>query len=142
MASEQSLIYFGPGRPAPSVAVSGFARERGLRLDQADTAEDVSAMLNRTFPACLVLDARAETASVLDVCRAMKRDSFTAIVPVVIQVPGEGGELAADALAAGADEVFGEVTSDRETRLRLELLLRRAERDVSVHPTTRLPGTV
>ena len=27
-------------------------------------------------------------------------------------------------------------------RLRLELVLRRAERDVSVHPTTRLPGTV
>lgn len=32
--------------------------------------------------------------------------------------------------------------SDREMRLRLELVLRRAERDVSVHPTTRLPGTV
>ena len=31
---------------------------------------------------------------------------------------------------------------DRETWLRLQLVLRRAARDVSVHPTTRLPGTV
>ena len=142
MASERSLIYFGPGRPAPSAAVAGFARERGLHLDQADSAEEVSAMVNRSFPACLVLDARADAARALDVCRLMKGDAFTAIVPIVIQVPGEGKELSANALEAGADEVIGAVTSDRETRLRLELLLRRAERDVSVHPTTRLPGTV
>ena len=37
---------------------------------------------------------------------------------------------------------MGDASSDREERLRLELLLRRADRDVSVHPTTRLPGTV
>ena len=32
--------------------------------------------------------------------------------------------------------------SERELLLRLDLVLRRAARDVSVHPTTRLPGTV
>src|SRR5688572_13462023 len=111
--SERSLIYFGPGRPAPSEAVAGFARERDLHLDHAGSAEEVSAKLNRSFPACLVLDARADPASALEVCRQMKRDAFTAIVPVVIQVPGEGRELSADALEAGADEVVGEVTSDR-----------------------------
>ncbi len=34
------------------------------------------------------------------------------------------------------------LVSERESELRLDLALRRAERDVSVHPTTRLPGTV
>ena len=141
MASERSIVYFGPGRSAPSAAVSEFAKERDLELYQAVTADEVSALLNRTFPGCVVLDAREDPKSVLELCRAMKEDAFTAIVPVVIQVP-EGKKLAADALEAGADEVVSEATSDRETRLRLELLLRRAERDVSVHPTTRLPGTV
>jgi diguanylate cyclase (GGDEF)-like protein len=142
MASEKSIIYYGPGRPYPSAPVSGFARERGLSLELAESADEVAAMLNRSFPACLVLDASAESARVLDLCRMMKADAFTAIVPVVVQVAGEGKDSSADALEAGADEVMGDLVSDREKRLRLELLLRRAERDVSVHPTTRLPGTV
>src|SRR5690606_10949981 len=34
------------------------------------------------------------------------------------------------------------LSTEREADLRMALALRRAERDVSVHPTTRLPGTV
>ena len=142
MRSEQSIVYFEPGRSAPSESVVGFARDRGLHLHQVGSAAEVRTLLNRSFPACVVLDARTDYAQVLDICRSMKADAFTAIVPVVVQVPGEGGQHSADALEAGADEVVGEATSDREKRLRLELLLRRAERDVSVHPTTLLPGTV
>jgi diguanylate cyclase (GGDEF)-like protein len=142
MPAEKSIIYYGPGRPFPSAPVSGFARERGLTLELAESADEVSAMLNRSFPACLVLDASADAKRVLDLCRIMKADAFTAIVPVVVQVAGEGKDSSAEALEAGADEVMGDLVSDREKRLRLELLLRRAERDVSVHPTTRLPGTV
>ena len=52
------------------------------------------------------------------------------------------GALAAAALEAGADEVLTDGLPHRESNLRLALALRRAERDVSVHPTTRLPGTV
>ena len=142
MSSERSIVYYGPGRPAPSPAVSAFAREWGLQVELAGSTADVSAVLNRTFPACLVLDGRSQPDAVLDLCRAMKGDAFTSIVPVAIQVAGKGKELSADALEAGADEVMTEAISEREARLRLELMLRRAERDVSVHPTTRLPGTV
>ena len=139
MKSEWSIVYFEPGRSAPSESVSGFAHDRGFQLHQADSVAEVSALLNRSFPACVVLDARAGAAQVLNLCRSIKADAFTAIVPVVIQVAGEDS---AEALEAGADEVVGEATSAREKRLRLELLLRRADRDVSVHPPTRLPGRV
>ena len=139
MRSERSIVYFEPGRSAPSESVSGFARDRGFQLHQADSVAEVTSLLIRSFPACVVLDARTDAAQVLELCRSIKLDAFTAIVPVVVQVAGEDS---AEALEAGADEVVGEATSDRETRLRLELLLRRAVRDVSVHPTTRLPGTV
>jgi GGDEF domain-containing protein len=55
---------------------------------------------------------------------------------------GGGADAAAVALEAGADEVLGHALSERECGLRLRMALRRAERDVSVHPTTLLPGTV
>jgi diguanylate cyclase (GGDEF)-like protein len=42
----------------------------------------------------------------------------------------------------GADEVLRAGMSEAETMHRLLLLLRRSDRDVYVHPSTRLPGTV
>ena len=42
--------------------------------------------------------------------------------------------------AAGADEVLAPNTPDAEVAIRLDVMLRRADRDVHVHPSTRLPG--
>ena len=43
--------------------------------------------------------------------------------------------------AAGTDEVITGLFSPAEQRARLDAMLVRTERDVSVHPSTRLPGT-
>ena len=106
--------------------------------------EEVHALLNRSFPACLVLDASGDSGEILELCATLKSDAFTAIVPTVVLVSdreGGVGELPAAGLQAGADEVISDLVSDKEKSLRLELVLRRAARDVNVHPTTRLPGT-
>ncbi len=137
-----TIVYFGPGRAGPPDLITRFAADRGLRISTLDSGDAVVSLMNRSFPACAILDSAQEPDTVLELCRSIKRDAFTAIVPVVILVPGEGKELAADALQAGADEVITEADSGREKLLRMELVLRRAARDVSVHPSTRLPGTV
>jgi len=67
---------------------------------------------------------------------------FTAIVPVIILISSNENELAADCLAACTDEVVSQSGSEREQSLRFESVVRRAQRDVAVHPTTRIPGTV
>jgi GGDEF domain-containing protein len=113
-----------------------------LRYFPVGTLEGVRALMNRTFPACLVLDVAHGSAEVLGLCRDLKSDSFTGIVPIVVIVPPEERDLGADALQAGADEVLEDGIPEREWSLRMQLVLRRADRDVSVHPTTRLPGTV
>ena len=102
----------------------------------------MNSLINRSFPACLVLDASTDPEAVLALCRDLKSDTFTAVVPVVVFTPENRPDLAAESLLAGADEVVSDVVSDGEQWLRLELVARRAARDVSVHPTTRLPGTV
>lgn len=76
------------------------------------------------------------------VSRAIKGEPFTAVVPVIFYLDGKDGLTAEEALEAGADEVLMHTVSERERDLRFALSLRRAERDVSVHPTTLLPGTV
>ena len=142
MAPQRSLVYFGRARNGAFELVRRFSEQNGLRFQPLADAEEVHSLMNRSFPACLVLDATQDRETVLELCRALKGDAFTGIVPVVIVIPGEGKALSADSLEAGADEVVTDAVSDREKLLRLDLVLRRAARDVSAHPTTRLPGTL
>ncbi|MCG6955379.1 MAG: diguanylate cyclase [Gemmatimonadetes bacterium] len=141
MATERTVLYFGPGHSEASPLVSRFGEQNALGVVAVAQPGDVRAMLNRTFPACVVMEPTRDAEDVLDLCRTLKQDAFTAIVPLVVLVPAGDDELAAECLQAGADEVLLEGVAHREKLLRLHQVLRRADRDVSVHPTTRLPGT-
>ncbi|MCG6988371.1 MAG: diguanylate cyclase [Gemmatimonadetes bacterium] len=141
MAAERTVLYFGPGHVEASPLVGRFGEQNALRVLAVTKAADVRALLNRTFPACLVLETNRDADEVLDLCRTLKQDAFTAIVPLVVLVPADEPDLAVECLVAGADEVVHEGLPPREKLLRLDQVLRRADRDVSVHPTTRLPGT-
>jgi diguanylate cyclase (GGDEF)-like protein len=142
--SQRVILHYSPhGRPAPQVVLS-YAAERDFPVIEAAGEADVQARVGRAYPAALVLDASPDAEVALRVCAAVKGEAFTSVVPVIMYVAGNGGgdDAAAVALEAGADEVLSHGLSDRECALRLRMALRRAERDVSVHPTTLLPGTV
>jgi GGDEF domain-containing protein len=141
MASDKTVLYFGPGRTAPSPLVARFVREHGLEMMGVEKADDVRALLNQAYPGCVILQGDSDLTGIAELARGVKQDAFTGIVPVVVMLPRADPGVAADMLAAGADEVLSETLPEREFLLRLEQVLRRADRDVSVHPTTRLPGT-
>ena len=139
MGSRTVLVHHSPaGRESPPV-VQSFAHDQNLVLINIPDGDEVIALVNRTLPAGIVIDAGAEAA--VEVCRVLKRDPFSAIVPVAMLAPAGRAELVLQGLEAGADEVLTDGMEEREQLLRLRMLLRRADRDVSVHPTTRLPGT-
>lgn len=141
MPSEMTLVYYGSGMESPPDLLLRFGAEHHLTVKVFTDPAEVRAVVNRAYPAGIVLDAAGGTAEVMELCAALKADAFTAIVPVVILTPPDRADLAPEGLAAGAEEVIPESLSNREKWLRLEGVLRRAARDVSVHPTTRLPGT-
>jgi diguanylate cyclase (GGDEF)-like protein len=141
MAAERDLLFFDGGLNDPPALLRDFATSEGLDLVPIADPEEVLQRASRSFPACLVLDARHNGEACIELCHRIKEDPFTAIIPVAVLVPPAGEDFPTRGLEAGADEVIHENASDREKYLRLSLLLRRAARDVSVHPTTRLPGT-
>jgi GGDEF domain-containing protein len=138
MGSRTVLIYHSPHGSPPSPLLEEFAAGQDLSLLPCATPDDVLASVNRTFPAGIVLDGA--TGAVIELCRALKSESFSGIVPVIMHV-GAAANVVTRALDAGADEVLNDAMAEREQQLRLQMALRRADRDVSVHPTTRLPGT-
>jgi PleD family two-component response regulator len=136
------IVYKGswPGRwsdPLPP-----FSTERELPLETTEELEEVHAFVNRAFPSCLVLEGASDTEEALTLCADLKKDPFTAVVPIVVPVLADQADRTSDWLAAGADEVISENQTERERELRLGLVIRRAQRNGTVHPTTRLPGTV
>jgi diguanylate cyclase (GGDEF)-like protein len=141
MGARKVLVYFSPGgRSVPPVLLA-FAQLQGLDVIALAEPDQVEALVNRSLPAGVILDTMSEDAA-LTICRKLKRDPFTAIVPVAIVAPPGREDLVLSGLEAGADEVLTGGMVEREQILRLRMLLHRADRDVSVHPTTRLPGTI
>jgi GGDEF domain-containing protein len=141
MSSRNALVYYTPGDQRPPEILRAFAAEHALVIVECVSAAEVVALVNRGFPAGVCIDIGAGT-DPARVCQVLKGDAFTSIVPIVILVSGEHRDGLFEAFEAGADEVLPDLMDHREQTLRLRMMLNRAERDVSVHPTTRLPGTV
>ncbi len=142
MTTDKTLVYYGGKASVPPELLVHFCAEQGLSLDIAVSSDAVVAMVNRAVPACLVLDARVYPDRAAALCRRLKDDSFTALVPIVmLYAEGNRSEFP-EGLEAGADEALTDALHLRENWLRLARVLERAARDVNVHPTTRLPGTV
>ena len=109
-------------------------------LALADPAE-VHAIILRGFPCFLFLDADRTGPAGRDLVIRLKSDAFTAIVPVVVLSDRHEQAAVESWFAAGADEVITGLFSIPEQRARIAAIQNRTARDVSVHPSTRLPGT-
>jgi diguanylate cyclase (GGDEF)-like protein len=141
MQLRSSVVYYSPGSNAVADVVTEFAAGVGLGLITVRRDEDLFSLVNRSFPACLLVDGASGELGI-NICRVLKSDAFSAIVPIVFLVSADAESAIDAALEAGADEVLTTSMPERERLLRLVGTLKRAERDVSVNPTTHLPGTV
>ncbi len=124
--------------PIPAV-VRELADRHDMTVVEVGSCDDVVELVNRSFPAAIVYGHPAPSTA-LDTCRTLKGEAFSAVIPVVF-VDETDRERGLAAMEAGADELLMNDMSPEEQAARLDMALHRAGRDVSVHPSTRLPGT-
>jgi diguanylate cyclase (GGDEF)-like protein len=136
-----TILFFGPvGVPIPDL-VSHWARGRDFPLEIHSDPAQVESIVLRGHPCLLFIDADRMGAAGLELVRRLKSDPFTAIIPALILASSHEAEEIQGWFAAGADEILTGVFPLAEQQARLDLLLVRTQRDVSVHPSTRMPGT-
>ena len=133
-------ILFAPDGQAPPATFRAWLAQDGAPLAQVKSPDELMSLALRGRPRLVMIDARAEPAAALHATRRLKADSYTGIVPVVVY-SADGDEGFAAAFDAGADEVLRDRTTTAESAQRMEVLLRRSDRDTHVHPSTRLPGS-
>jgi len=110
------------------------------RLDHHVSAEDVEQALDRGIVDVLILDADHAFETTIGLCRRLKADPFHSVIPIVFVSTRREVDEIETAFECGADEFLSGGQTEREQQLRLRMVLERAARDVSVNPTTMLPG--
>lgn len=140
MRTRPTVLFFSPsGNPVPPL-VRDWAEAKGFPLLALADGMDIESIILRGHPCVLFLDADDDDGGAALV-RRLKSDAFTAIVPVAALARAHDAERVRAWFATGADEVVTGLFTPAEQRARIDAMLVRTERDVSVHPSTRLPGT-
>jgi GGDEF domain-containing protein len=136
-----TILFFSPdGCPVPAL-VRQWAAAHAFPLLVFNQPDEVESIVLRGHPCLLFVDGDNSGSVGVGLVRRLKSDAFTAIVPVATLAGTHHPEQVQAWFASGSDEVITGLFSPAEQRSRLDAMLVRTERDVSVHPSTRLPGT-
>src|SRR5688572_7214535 len=134
-----AIIFFAPGGASrPGWLASWLDGQRSPVLS-VESGDDLMAIALRSRPRLVVFEAGMEARDSLAACSRLKRDSYTGVVPA-LALSRNGAPAVREAFDAGADEVISEGLDEDECLRRIESLLVRSDRDLGVHPSTRLPG--
>jgi GGDEF domain-containing protein len=134
------LFFSADGCPVPAL-VRQWAAAHAFPLLAFNQPDEVESIVLRGHPCLLFVDGDNSGTAGVGLVRRLKSDAFTAIVPVATLAGTHHPEEVQAWFASGSDEVITGLFSPAEQRSRLDAMLVRTERDVSVHPSTRLPGT-
>ncbi|HET9602689.1 MAG TPA: diguanylate cyclase [Gemmatimonadales bacterium] len=141
MRTRPTILFFSPdGSPVPAL-IERWAQQQALPLKNFRSADEVEAIVLRGHPGILVVDGDAAGSAGVELVARLKSDAFTAIVPVTALISHHEPAAVEAWFRAGADEVLTGLFSVAEQEARISAMSLRTERDVSVHPSTRLPGT-
>lgn len=141
MTPRRIILYCGPAdRPPPDLLLR-WAAGRGFEVESHPDPALVETLVLRGRGVMVFVADAADWPAPVELLRRLKNDPFTAIVPVTILTVRHDAEAVVTWYGAGADEVLSPLFGPPEQRARLDALQARTERDVAVHPSTRLPGT-
>jgi diguanylate cyclase (GGDEF)-like protein len=134
-----AIVHSAEARPLPA-EVQSWLGKAGLTIVRFDDADEVVETTLRGRPRLILLDGRGSCESeALALLKRIKGDVYTAVIPTVIMTDADP-RCVERSFGAGADEVLSPSFPDAEASIRLDVVLRRSDRDVMVHPSTRLPG--
>jgi GGDEF domain-containing protein len=128
-----------PMEAALPPVVAGWVGHQPVTVVPVSSIDDLMVYSLRSRPRFIIIDGRSAVGDPLTACRRIKRDPYTGVVPV-IYVASDGVRARIEALDALADEVISADMDSVEAQTRLRCTLARSDRDVNVHPSTRLPG--
>ena len=137
---QPNAVRFAPDGASLPPHINAWIGVQDASVVTLSSADELMAIGLRARPRFAIFDARRDPASALAAVQRVKRDSYTAVVPCAV-ITSKKSEALEAAFDAGADEVIRDGMQAPEATRRLSAMLIRSERDLIVHPSTRLAGT-
>ena len=141
MRTRPTVLYYSPAERDVPDLISGWLGTKPFSVLRFTDRGDLETVARRSPPLLIVIDADGSGSDGSTLCQSLKADAFSAIVPIVFVSGNHATEQVREWFEVGADEVITPLFEPAEQRSRLDVLLHRTERNVAVHPSTRLPGT-
>ena len=139
-------------RPVYHFALKQLGVNLDFHLRQYYRGEDVSIHFFHDFESLVQLCQRFPVSAILiagkndmlpeiEMVQAIKANVFLSIIPVILYHPDPPVEVVVAAFENGAEEFIHGEWIDRLLGVRIKRVIDRNRRDVSVNPSTQLPGT-
>jgi diguanylate cyclase (GGDEF)-like protein len=120
--------------------ISTVLKMEGWEVEQATNGFAALEVVAAREPDLIVLDVEMPRLGGLDVCRELKRNPFTARIPILMLTGLGEINNKLHGFEAGADDYLAKPFDARELRARTSALLRLVRRESDRNPSSGLPG--
>lgn len=137
---EKDRILIVDDERALRVTLSMRLTSLGYEVSEAANGEEALKKARTELPDLILLDRLLPGMSGSEVCRALKRDLWTAYIPVVMFTLLDSVEHRLEGIELGADDYLSKDVDKRELEARIQMVLRRFKTGIGTNPLTKLPG--
>ncbi len=140
-----------PIRPAYHFAVKQTGVNLDFHLQQFFRHQEISfhyfsdfngliAVCQRFAISAIVIGGKSDFYRELELLRAIKANSFLSITPVILYHPEPSVSVVVAAYENGAEDFIHGEWLDKVVQVRIQRVIERSHRDLSINPSTLLPG--
>ncbi len=109
-------------------------------IHKFDTPDQLFEQNQRSYMDLVIIAGGEEKSWIPDMIRRIKSHSILEYIPIMVFAPGAKKGLIISSLKEGGDDFTSEPWDSEIVSAKIDMLIFRSRRDLSVNPSSRLPG--
>ncbi len=118
-----------------------YFSDHETRFHFFDSTDDLFTICQRYPVDAIVIGGKSDFMSELEMVRSIKQNVFLAMIPVILYHPDPENSIVVAAFENGAEEFIHGEWVEKLVHARIRAVIERNRRDLSINPSTCLPGT-
>ena len=137
---EKDKILIVDDEPALREMLGMRLKSLGYQVSEVSDGEEALEKARSELPDLILLDRLLPKMSGGEVCQELKKDLWTAYIPVIMLTLLDSVEHRLEGIELGADDYLSKDVDPRELEARIQMVLRRFKIGIGTNPLTKLPG--